>query len=374
MPERPVRILHAHSTFSLGGKEARAVRLMNAFGDAAHHTILSGTGQFGAREAIEPGISVDFPTSAPSLQGRPGLGRYRALARYMRGFDLVLTYNWGAMDAVAARRLLGGSPLIHAEDGFNDDEAAGQKRSRILFRRLMLKGAHRLVVPSETLERIALDVWRQPAGRVTRIGNGIPTQVYGSAEVRPIAGLSRAPGDIVVGTVAGLRKVKNLKRLVRVFSRAVSGNAKLVIVGEGPEREAVEAEAIAWGVESSLVMPGFLPEPHRYLGNFDIFALTSDSEQFPISLVEAMAAGLPCVATRVGDVAEMLPSGNVLADPSDEEALAAGLAELMGSPERRSEIGAANRAKALANYDERVMIARYASLYGEAIGRPGAFG
>src|SRR3546814_2567922 len=80
-----VRVLHAHSAFSLGGKEARAVRLMNAFGDAANHTILSGMpDQLSARQAIARNIAVDFPDNAPSLTGRPGLTRLFRLARYMK--------------------------------------------------------------------------------------------------------------------------------------------------------------------------------------------------------------------------------------------------------------------------------------------------
>ena len=91
---RPVRILHAHSTFSLGGKEARAVRLMNAFGEAAEHVVLSAMpDRLGAREAIAKGVRVDFPADAPPLTGRPTPLRLWSLARYMRGFDLVLTYN-----------------------------------------------------------------------------------------------------------------------------------------------------------------------------------------------------------------------------------------------------------------------------------------
>src|SRR6185437_11360286 len=97
----PVRILHCHSTFSLGGKEARSVRLMNAFGDAAEHVILSAMpGSLGARDAIAKGIAVSFPDDAPSLTGRPGPLRFARLSRYMRRFDLVLTYNWGRFDAV----------------------------------------------------------------------------------------------------------------------------------------------------------------------------------------------------------------------------------------------------------------------------------
>jgi hypothetical protein len=102
---QPVHILHLHSSFSLGGKEARAVRLMNAFGDAARHTIVSGMpDQLGARAQIAKGIRYEIAQDPPLLTGRPSVARYEALARYMRRFDLVLTYNWGAIDGVMARR------------------------------------------------------------------------------------------------------------------------------------------------------------------------------------------------------------------------------------------------------------------------------
>src|SRR4051812_38797502 len=96
----PVRILHAHSTFDLGGKEARAARLMNAFGRSAEHSVLTATGAAGARAAIDRSVKVDFPEHAPPLAGRPGLGRLFRLSRFLNGYDLVLTYNWGAFDAV----------------------------------------------------------------------------------------------------------------------------------------------------------------------------------------------------------------------------------------------------------------------------------
>src|SRR4051794_24702517 len=165
-----VRILHCHSTFSLGGKEARGVRLLNAFGDAAEHVILSAMpDRLAAREAIDRRIKVAFPEEAPPLTGAPTPLRLWRLARYMRGFDLVLTYNWGAFDAVMARRLFGGPPLVHHEDGFNADEAEAPKPRRSLYRRLGLPAAARLVVPSERLEAIARGVWKQPAERVVRI-------------------------------------------------------------------------------------------------------------------------------------------------------------------------------------------------------------
>lgn len=373
MPERPVRILHAHSTFSLGGKEARAVRLMNAFGDAAEHVVLSATGDFGAREALAPWIRIGFPEEAPSLVGRPGWGRYRRLARYLRGFDLLLTYNWGAMDVVAARRLFGGPPLVHHEDGFNEDEARRRSTRRNLFRRLALPAAQRVVVPSTVLEEIGRREWKRPPGQLIRIANGIPVDRFRTARSRAIPGLPPQQGRPIVGTVAGLRAVKNLPRLVRAFAAAAPGDARLVIVGEGPERARIEAEAQAHGVADRLVMPGFLADPAEWIGHFDVFALSSDSEQFPIALIEAMAAGLPCVSTDVGDVRNMVSDENQFAI-GNEEAMAAALARFLADPERRRSAGEANRRKAEQQFDERVMISRYADLYGEAIGRPGAFG
>jgi len=372
-----IRILHAHSTFSLGGKEARAVRLMNAFGDAAEHVVLTSVpGATAARDAIGKGVRASFPDDAPPLAGKPTPARLRRLARYAKGFDLVLSYNWGAFDMVMARRLFGGPPLVHHEDGFNEDEAAKLNPKRNLYRRAGLPAAHRLVVPSRTLETIARRTWRQPERRVERIPNGIPIGRYKVApDGDAIPGLHASPDGIVIGTVAGLRKVKNLPRLVRAFAAMRDKEARLVIVGTGPESEAIAAEARRCGVAERVQLPGFLADPARWIGLFDIFALSSDSEQFPISLVEAMAAGLPAVCTGVGDVRAMVSSDNLplVVDPGDEAAFAAALDSLAERSDLRRAIGLANREKAVAEYDEAAMIARYGALYGEAIGRPGAF-
>jgi glycosyltransferase involved in cell wall biosynthesis len=376
----PVRILHLHSTFALGGKEARAVRLMNAFGGAAEHVVLSAVPDaLGARGAIDPCIAVEFPgDTAPSLIGKPGPRRYWRFAQYMAGFDLVLSYNWGAMDGVAARRLYAGAmklpPLIHHEDGFNADELVRQKTARVLFRRAMLGAAYKLVVPSERLEKIARTDWHQPPRHVRRIANGIPLARFGPPEPDAIPGFRRAPGDVVIGTMAGLRAVKNLPRLVRAFARS-GASGRLVIVGEGPERNAIVREANDCGVHDRLLLPGFLADPARYVGHFDIFALSSDSEQFPISLIEAMAAGLPVVATDVGDIRSMVASENrrYVLPAEDEAGFAEALGRLIVSRDIRHRLGSANRALAWERYDEKAMIAAYAALYNEAIGQPRAF-
>ncbi|HEU0045766.1 glycosyltransferase family 4 protein [Sphingomonas sp.] len=372
----PVRILHLHSSFDLGGKEARAVRLMTAWGDRARHTIVSGVPDaLGARDAIPKGIAYEIAQDPPPLTGRPSVSRYEAIARFTRRFDLVLTYNWGGIDGVMARRTFakGAPPVVHHEDGFNADEADGLKPQRNIYRRVALPAAHALVVPSETLERIALGPWKQPRGRVHRIVNGIPTMAYAKPQQGAIPGLKRRDDEVVIGALAGLRAVKDLPMLVRAVG-GLAGKVRLVIVGEGPERARIEGAAAAMGLSDRLLMPGFLPSPHRYVGLFDVLALSSLSEQFPISVVEAMAAGVPIAAPAVGDVMAMVAAENrpYIIPAHNEVFLRDALHTLVSEPELRSYIGDANQRRARAEYDEALMIRRYRDLYEGALGRPGA--
>jgi glycosyltransferase involved in cell wall biosynthesis len=125
-----------------------------------------------------------------------------------------------------------------------------------------------------------------------------------------------------------------------------------------------------------LHLPGFLAEPWRYLGLFDIYAFSSKSEQFPISVVEAMATGLPVSAPHVGDVSRMLSMANYpyVAPEVDEVLLRDSLSLFAKDADKCKEVGEANRRRAKTDYDEKAMIARYAALYGEALGRRDIFG
>jgi len=377
-----LNILHLHSSFGRGGKEARAVRLMNAFGDKARHMIVSGVPEeTSAIQLIAKGIKWEVEMDPPPLTGKPSVKRYEAIARYMRRFDLVLTYNWGAIDGVMAKRVFGSKPgalppVIHHEDGFNADEAVRLSHVRNLYRRMALGAADALVVPSQRLEAIATRYWKQPGSKVHRISNGIATGLYAKrADPKAIPGFKRKPGEIVIGTVAGLRAVKDLPMLVRAAA-GMNAKVRVVIIGEGPERDNIVEAAELMGFEDELLMPGFLPEPHRYIGNFDIFALTSKSEQQPIAVMEAMAAGLPVVAPAVGDISEMVAEDNRPFVSNDWSAvrLRDRLDALAKHPEVRAQIGDANRVRAAAIFDEKAMIASYAALYANIAGKPGALG
>lgn len=324
---------------------------------------------------ISSKLPVSYPDDFPSLQGQPLPPRLLRIAKALKPYDLILTYNWGAMDAVMGHTLFGRAmglpPLIHHEDGFNEDEREKLKGKRNWFRRVALGQSSALVVPSEQLEEIALDVWHQPMGRVKRISNGIDTLAFAKKPKRDaIPGITKQTGEKWVGTLAGLRAVKNLPRLVRAFA-GLPKDWRLVIVGEGPEKDTIRNEAIRLGIGDRVDLPGFAANPARYVGLFDIFALSSDTEQFPISVVEAMAAGIPVASTNVGDVADMVGPANApfIVSKGDEEQLGIALSRLAADAALRKAVGEANRIKALAEYDEKVMIDAYRRLYSSAMGK-----
>lgn len=372
-----MRVLHLHSTFDAGGKELRCVRLINAFGPKVVNTIVSAVPHaLGAAALIDRLIPVYYRLDFPSLQGRPTPWRLLRLAQAMKDHDLVLTYNWGAMDAVMAHtiyaRSLGLPPLVHHEDGFNSDEANGLKPMRNLYRRLALHGASALVVPSTVLEQIARNIWQVPPDKLHRIANGIPVRAYrGKPRPDVLPTLVKRKGELWVGTMAGLREVKNLPSLVRAFA-GLPEEWQLVIVGEGPERERIREEAIRLGLAHRVHLPGFAPDPSRIIPLFDLFALSSQSEQFPISVVEAMAGGLAVAAPAVGDVLQIVAPQNrpFIAPVGDEAALARALEALANDLALRKTVGDANRARADAEYGEERMIASYRSLYAKALGTP----
>ena len=130
------------------------------------------------------------------------------------------------------------------------------------------------------------------------------------------------------------------------------------------------------GIDDRVVLPGFLDRPYRFMGLFDMLALSSRSEQAPISVIEAMAAGLPVVSPPVGDVAQMVSAENrpFITEHHGEVRLRDAMQALAGDRDLRQRVGAANREKAVAEFDEGVMIDRYAALYAGAVGQPGCLG
>jgi len=342
----------------------RFAALANRFGRRWRHAVIAMDGNTACRERLSADLDVTFPAVAlPKGDTVGNLRRCRRILRDLRP-DLLVTYNWGAIEWAMANILVR-FRHIHVEDGFGPEERARQLPRRAWTRRLVLRRAT-VALPSRTLERIALDVWRLPRRRVHYIPNGIDLSRFVAV---PTTAAAEGEGP-VIGTVAALRPEKNLSRLLEAFALLRRQHpARLVIVGDGPERAGLETLANTLGIAGSVHFAGHLTDPQETIRRFDLFALSSDTEQMPLSVLEAMAAGLAVAATDVGDVAVMLAAENrSFVVPVDATLLAGAMATLLADPALRAGIGAANRRRAEQEYDQEDMFRAYGALFAGAKG------
>ena len=305
MAEKQRTLLHAFSTFKLGGPQARFVQLANAFGPRYRHVIAAMDNCFDAGERLGPHVNWQpLPLQIKKGGALANRSAFRQVIQDQHP-DLLLTYNWGAIEWAAANWPMR-VPQIHIEDGFGPEEANQQLPRRVWTRRVLLGWAGKpVVVISRTLQHIATQVWKLPENQVQFIPNGVAIpEIY--IKKRALAQTDQA--QITIGTVAGLRPEKNIARLVKAFAAVRARQpARLVVVGGGPELPALQALAARLGVAEDVEFAGYLADPISRLVEFDLFALSSDTEQLPIAMLEAMACGIPVVATRVGDVPLMVP-------------------------------------------------------------------
>ncbi len=361
-PERPV-LLHIFPTFAVGGAQVRFAALANHFGRNMRHIVVALDGKLDARDKLDAGLAIHFADPGRAAGPAAEFRRARRFLRHMHA-DLLITSNWGAMDWAAANRLTT-LPHIHTEDGFGPAEQNRQLTRRVVARRLVLRSSQ-VVLPSRTLLRIATDQWHLPPANLHFIPNGIDIARFAGA-----APATLPPGaGPVVGTIAVLRPEKNVARLLRAFAMLRQrAAARLVIVGDGPERAVLEAQAASLDVGDAVHFAGYSAGAAHWLAAFDLFALSSDTEQMPLSLLEAAAAGLPVASTDVGDVRTMLAAEN---EPfvvrRDDAALADAMARLLSDPALARAVGAANGARAAAEYDQARMFAAWGRLLSAAIG------
>ncbi len=365
MADAPL-ILHVYATFGIGGTQVRSAAIANRFGARWRHAVVAMDGNTACRERLDPSLDVTFPTVDMRKGDTAGnVLRFRRVLQALRPRTL-LTSNWGSIEWAIANTLSLARPLVHhvhAEDGFGPEEHAGQLGRRVLVRRAILRRCT-VAVPSRSLLRVATETWRLDPRRLRYVPNGIDLGRFAAVDGTSWPDESFEGSGPVVGTVAALRPEKNLARLLRAFRLATADTpGRLVIVGDGPERAGLEALAQELGIARRVRFTGHVAQPQRLYRGVDLFALSSDTEQMPLSVLEAMAAGLPVAATDVGDVRAMLAGENAgFVTPLQDTALADAIQALSRQPELRRRLGVANRAKAARDYDEEVMFREWAGL------------
>lgn len=362
----PKTLLHVFPSFAIGGQQTRFATIASQLGQSYRHVVVSLDRRDEAFRLLPASVDARmYPV--PRRSGADALRAYDATLRRVAP-DALVTYNWGSIEWAIVNRLGLGRPHLHLEDGFGPEEADRQFRRRVLTRSVVLRRSW-VVVPSQTLASLAVRVWRLPGRRVTYIPNGIDAHRFDPAPPDPQRWFRREPGLPVIGAFSPLRAEKNVGRLLRATAR-LDTPAQLVICGDGPEADPLRALSVELGLGGRVTFAGHVAAPELIMRAFDVFAITSDTEQMPYAVLEAMCARRPVVGTDMGDVASMVhPDNRPFVVPRDEpEALVAALRRLGGDAALRARLGEGNRAEVERRFTVAQMATGFARVLSQALG------
>jgi glycosyltransferase involved in cell wall biosynthesis len=274
--------------------------------------------------------------------------------------------------AMMGRLLYRRPPVLFTEHGRHQPDYP--RRKRIFANRLLLKGRDRVVGVGKAVQKALIQNEGIPAERVEVIYNGINLAPFANGTANRDA-LRQEIGvgarDLVILQVARLDYLKDHATAIRTLGHVVQRRpqTKLVLVGEGPERGSIQEAVRRQGLESHVRFLGLRNDVARLLPSADVFLLTSISEGIPLTVIEAMAAGLPVVATNVGGLAEVVEEGHsgLLAAAGDDWGLAQHLLHLAGDPALGEQMGKWGKARAYQTFAEDQMHGQYVQLYQEML-------
>ena len=360
---RPL-VVHLVYSLGVGGLETLLVDCVNRM-PAYRHAVVCLTRYTAFSERIS---RADVELHALGKPPGLGLGTHLDFWRLMRRLRpaVLHTYNLAALEYAFTATMAGVPVRIHAEHGRDASDPHGLNPKHNFLRRRLVPFVDRFIPVSEDLDRWLGQVVRIPRGRIQFIRNGVDTDQFvpGGA---PAPDSPWGPGDVVVGTVARIQDVKNHRQLVEAFARlhAKTPRLKLSIVGDGPLLPAVREQVAALGLQDAVWLPGARADIRALLHSFSVFALPSLAEGTPVSMLEAMACGLPVVASTVGGIPEVVDDGvqGLLVPVGDVDALTAALERLAGDAELRAAQGRAGRARVEERYSMQAMVGAYGALY-----------
>lgn len=371
-PPRPLRIAHVVDVLALAGMEYGVVKLVNRLDPARFRSMIVCMRH--QRDDVNGLLSKDVAVF--EMRKEPGrnwrvIGRLASLFREER-VDVVHSHNWSTfLYAVCAARLAGVPAVIHGEHG-KDDTLRHPKR--LLGARVLAKGVDRVCAVSRDLAEEVVRDWRVPSDRVRWIPNGVDLDAFGgddrSEELRGEFGLT--PGDLVVMNTGGFRAIKDHATLLRAFAAVhrAEPRARLLLIGQGganDPRAGLDREAESLGVAAAVRFAGVRTDIPRLLRTCDVYVNSSRYEGMSNTILEAMAAGRPVVATAVGGNPDLVGDGvtGYLVPSGDPEAMAGRVLDLLRDASLRERLGAAGRARMEAVHSMPGMVRAYAALYTE---------
>lgn len=377
MTRKPL-IAHVLYRLDTGGIERFVVTLINHTGDRYRHALICLTGFGAMRRQIE-----NDDVTCLTLDKKPGKDWlcYLRLWRALRSLkpDLVQSYNIGTLDVAPVAKLAGVRRVIHAERGRDVSDPHGENRRYRRLRRWMAPFIARYVAVSHDLQ-----VWLSngvgiDARKVLCIPNGIDTAKFEASPVlkdtRPLLGDFAPSGTLLIGTISRLDAVKDQAGLIAAFrllcdaSPDAGSRLRLVIVGAGVERRRLEQQIAGLNLGGQVRLLGNREDVAALLAEWDLFVLSSVAEGMPNAVLEAMASGLPVVATRVGGIPEVVGDGvtGALVPARDPEALAEALRRYTDDAALRAQHGSAGRKRVEGQFSLSAMLSAYEALYDELL-------
>jgi sugar transferase (PEP-CTERM/EpsH1 system associated) len=364
---RPIAIAHVIYRLGIGGLENGLVNLINRLPPQRfRHVVICLTEATEFRRRLtRPDVEVISLHKPPGKNWRIYTPLWRTLRRVRP--DILHTRNLATLDCQLIGWLAGVPRRVHGEHGWDTFDLHGQSTKYIALRRFVSHFVTGFVAMSRHMEQWLKEVVGLDPRNIMQLYNGVDVEHFAVPERYriPSAGGAEAP---VIGTVARLEVVKDPATLVEAFARLVhegDAHARLRIVGDGALRTHLEQRVRTAGIWDRCEFAGASDDVAGELKRIDVFALTSLNEGISNTILEAMAAGLPVVATRVGGNPELVVPGitGELVPPGDPETLCAALNRYVSDATLRQRHGEAARRRVVETFGIDAMVSRYAALY-----------
>lgn len=372
-------VVHVLHRFAIGGLENGLVNLLNRLpAERYRHAVVAMTDITSFRERVQREdvqyIALHKP-AGHAVQLYPQL--YRLFRRLRPA--IVHTRNLAALEAAVPAALAGVPVRVHSEHGRDVMDLDGSNSRYRWIRRLYSPCVHRYVALSQDLERYLIEDVGISPWRVAQIYNGVDTRRFAPTGTgrAPIEGSPFNDPDLwVCGTVGRMQAVKDPLTLVRAFIQLLisvpgaDARMRLIVVGDGPLRGEAEALLRDAGASGHVWFTGERADVPALLRGMDCFVLPSLAEGISNTILEAMACGLPVIATAVGGNPELVQDQitGTLVPPANVEALAAALNGYYALPELSRVQGEAGRGRVERRFSLDYMVQRYDSLYKSLLG------
>jgi sugar transferase (PEP-CTERM/EpsH1 system associated) len=373
-------VAHVIHRLDFGGLENGLVNLINRMpADRYRHAVICMTDYTDFRARI---ARPDVHCYALHKRAGKDPGAYLRLYRLLRRLrpDIVHTRNLAALEGLLPAALAGGFKRVHGEHGWDVGDLNGRNARHRLLRRCYRPLVHRYIPLSRHLQAYLQHQVGVATASLTQIYNGVDTERFRPAEggrgKLPLPGFA-PPGSFVIGTVGRMAEVKDPLNLVRGFLHLLGcvpdgrERLRLVMIGDGPLRARAQAMLAEAGAAELAWLPGARDDVPALLRAMDVFVLPSLAEGICNTVLEAMASGLPVVATRVGGNPELVVDGTtgLLVPAADRVAIAYGLRHYLQDPASRMEHGGAARERAVRHFALERMVQQYLEVYDAVLGR-----